>query len=375
MEGAFGTDFSGVRIHEGPRAAALGALAYTQGPDIHFAPGQYQPHTQRGQEILGHELTHVVQQAQGRVRATRQVKGTGVNDDVGLEREADERGLQAARSSYQRGGHSLEPPSYGMTFADAPGFSGTLPAVADAPAHQAFANPATSPASPYAVSQRDVIQRKGTVEANFMGGTAKLYIPEAVTTKAAYYCHGVYAEQIDVIDGVSLGYLAPHQSTTSTNPSAVELDPNRQAEVMHGKWHSYTLTKESGANSDDTWIDLADSSGRAIAWVQKATTTGEMVAALKKSGYTDILAVHCREVFGEDNIDWDPETDSAIVVQQEGWLIDRATMKGWQDAMGKALDDSSSVEAGDIFYDGQAKKSLKVLNPDEGGKVRICHLE
>jgi hypothetical protein len=97
MEHAFGADFSAVRIHEGPQAPALGALAYAQGTDIHFAPGQYDPGSQRGQEILGHELTHVVQQAEGRVQATGQAKGVGLNDDDGLEREADEMGARAAR--------------------------------------------------------------------------------------------------------------------------------------------------------------------------------------------------------------------------------------------------------------------------------------
>lgn len=98
MESAFGADFSQVRIHEGARATALGARAYTQGADIHFAPGTYQPHSRDGQELLGHELTHVVQQRAGRVQATTQAKGVGVNDDSALEREADEMGARAARS-------------------------------------------------------------------------------------------------------------------------------------------------------------------------------------------------------------------------------------------------------------------------------------
>jgi lipoprotein-anchoring transpeptidase ErfK/SrfK len=97
IEGAFGADFSSVRIHEGPHAQAVGAFAYTQGTDIHFAPGQYQPQSQRGQELLGHELTHVVQQSQGRVRAAAQAKGVDINDDPALEREADEMGARAAR--------------------------------------------------------------------------------------------------------------------------------------------------------------------------------------------------------------------------------------------------------------------------------------
>jgi hypothetical protein len=91
MERAFGQDFSDVRVHQGPRAAALGALAYTQGTDIHFAPGQYEPESPAGQALLGHELAHVVQQRQGRVSTTTQARiaGAGVNDDPALEREAD----------------------------------------------------------------------------------------------------------------------------------------------------------------------------------------------------------------------------------------------------------------------------------------------
>jgi Domain of unknown function (DUF4157) len=103
METAFGADFSTVRIHEGPQAEAMGALAYTQGTDVHFAPGQYQPESQRGQELLGHELTHVVQQSQGRVAATTQAKSLAVNDEQGLEREADEMGRKAAAGAVMSG--------------------------------------------------------------------------------------------------------------------------------------------------------------------------------------------------------------------------------------------------------------------------------
>lgn len=104
MERAFGADFSSVRIHQGPEARAMGALAYTQGSRIHFAPGQYDPGSQRGQALLGHELAHVVQQAQGQVSATTQAKGVPVNDDAALEREADEMGARAARGEDVHGG-------------------------------------------------------------------------------------------------------------------------------------------------------------------------------------------------------------------------------------------------------------------------------
>ena len=96
METAFGADFSGVRIHEGPQAKAINAIAYTQGENIHFQPGKYQPETQSGQELLGHELTHVVQQKAGRV-AIPPGKGAPINADPGLETEADVLGAKAAR--------------------------------------------------------------------------------------------------------------------------------------------------------------------------------------------------------------------------------------------------------------------------------------
>ncbi len=97
MAWAFGTDLSHVRIHEGSAASEMGALAFTQGADIHFAPGQYQPHSQRGQELLGHELTHVIQQSRGQVHASAQAAGVAINDNDGLEQEADAIGAKVAR--------------------------------------------------------------------------------------------------------------------------------------------------------------------------------------------------------------------------------------------------------------------------------------
>ena len=98
MEGAMGADFSNVNIHkESQSATEVGALAYAQGNDVHFAPGQYNPDSSAGQELIGHELAHVVQQREGRVQPTTQAKGLPVNDDKGLEAEADAMGVKAAQ--------------------------------------------------------------------------------------------------------------------------------------------------------------------------------------------------------------------------------------------------------------------------------------
>jgi Domain of unknown function (DUF4157) len=98
MENSFGTDFSGVNIHtESAQAKSIGALAYTQGNNVHFAPGQYNPDSRSGRSLLGHELTHVVQQRAGRVPVPHQSKGAPINADPALEKEADDMGAKAAQ--------------------------------------------------------------------------------------------------------------------------------------------------------------------------------------------------------------------------------------------------------------------------------------
>jgi len=100
MERAFAADFSAVRIHQGAHPLEIGAVAYTEGTDIHMAPGHYDPLGSRGQELLGHELAHVVQQRQGRVQPSASAQGVAINDDAGLEAEADRAGRRAATGEH-----------------------------------------------------------------------------------------------------------------------------------------------------------------------------------------------------------------------------------------------------------------------------------
>ncbi|SHM56719.1 protein of unknown function [Chitinophaga jiangningensis] len=69
MESRFGSDFSGVRIHDGGYAAnlsnELNAQAFTIGNDIYFNAGKYSPETSSGKHLLAHELTHTLQQGGG----------------------------------------------------------------------------------------------------------------------------------------------------------------------------------------------------------------------------------------------------------------------------------------------------------------------
>ena len=65
-EGAFGWDFSGVRLHVGPASAdaakQMGAHAYTAGRDIVFGAHVGDPEAAPNRGLLAHELAHVVQQ-------------------------------------------------------------------------------------------------------------------------------------------------------------------------------------------------------------------------------------------------------------------------------------------------------------------------
>lgn len=94
-EALSGVALGGVRVHyNSSEPARLKAQAFAQGADIHLAPGQ--------ERHLPHETWHVVQQAQGRVRPTAQMPtlhkndGVAINDEAGLEREADVMGARAA---------------------------------------------------------------------------------------------------------------------------------------------------------------------------------------------------------------------------------------------------------------------------------------
>jgi len=91
VEGLSGIAMDDVRVHRNsPEPARLGALAFTRGAEIHLGPGQ--------EQHLPHEAWHVVQQKEGRVQATTQLKGVALNGDAGLEAEADRMGAMASES-------------------------------------------------------------------------------------------------------------------------------------------------------------------------------------------------------------------------------------------------------------------------------------
>ena len=72
MGQAMGADFSGVKVHTDSQSDQLNksiqAKAFTTGQDVFFRQGAYEPSSRDGQELIAHELTHVVQQNGGTVQ-------------------------------------------------------------------------------------------------------------------------------------------------------------------------------------------------------------------------------------------------------------------------------------------------------------------
>ena len=101
MENLSGMSLDHVKVHRNSdKPAAVQAHAYAQGSDIHLASGQ--------EKHLPHELGHVVQQTEGRVRPTTSVNGMAVNDSTTLEKEADSMGARALQRVSKNNSSALE---------------------------------------------------------------------------------------------------------------------------------------------------------------------------------------------------------------------------------------------------------------------------
>lgn len=95
IESLSGFSMDDVRVHyNSSKPATVQALAYTQGTDIHVAPGQ--------EKHLPHEAWHVAQQMSGRVPPTTSINGMPVNDNAVLEHEADVMGEKAVQMKAEK---------------------------------------------------------------------------------------------------------------------------------------------------------------------------------------------------------------------------------------------------------------------------------
>jgi hypothetical protein len=131
----------------GPQAQRIGAIAFTLGSDIYFAPGRFQPETPHGQQLLGH-VAHVVQQRAGGVRNPLE-SGLAVVQDHALEAEADRLSHRPSRRHPGKAdagrGAGLGPGAdFARRSAPAPATSALPPAPADGKSARSSCMPATT---------------------------------------------------------------------------------------------------------------------------------------------------------------------------------------------------------------------------------------
>ena len=106
LEERMGVDLGNIQLRESGQPESIGARAFARGNVIDFAPGEFRPGTQEGDAVIGHEVSHVLQQASGQVRADS--GASPVNADPALEHAADE-GVQGGMESVPTMSYSASP--------------------------------------------------------------------------------------------------------------------------------------------------------------------------------------------------------------------------------------------------------------------------
>ncbi len=223
MEGRMGHDFSRVRVHTDDKAAgsaaAVNAKAYAVGDHIVFGAGRYQPHSPEGQQLLAHELTHVVQQTGGALPSEGLRIGPA---DGSLEAQA-----KAAETVGFHGGPASEGVAAGVIQRDA------LPVARFSPAPGLFVDRTENSVS--------------------IRGAMELYGPEANAARAASIQNSINAtwtrtfpDGYSVNCSVTVAYRSPGSGAgTATQIEADNISgPSHVSSGVHGR--SMTLNAREG---------------------------------------------------------------------------------------------------------------------------------
>ena len=217
IENLSGYSLDDVQVHyNSPKPAQLQALAYTQGTEIHVAPGQ--------ETHLPHEAWHVVQQLQGRVVPTKQLKEIAINDNDGLEMEADVMGDKA------------------MQFASTPGLNNPLKA-------KPTRNGTVQRFGDWFVDQANNKRKVGVeITENSLGGNqlheqSKTGTWDAVVNKA-----GAWTHTVDLKDPAGRDHTWQISRVATMNPVYFN---NMPAKHKWMKWDNINFTEDHG---DIEWI-------------------------------------------------------------------------------------------------------------------------
>ena len=242
VETLSGLSMDHVRVHyDSSQPARFSALAYAQGRDIHVAPGQ--------QRHLPHEAWHVVQQAQGRVKPTMQMKGdTPVNDDPGLEREADVMGAKAAQSAIEQAGERQG------DFIDAPAqhmpspSPVSLPNVQRRSLAQAGAGGGLDETEDQVLIGGNVGPRQGSVYEVDLG--AKATKTAALSAAGASYADFVEDVPVDGLLSVNSAFAAINAAKPLINSYIADLEGNADVTTAEATTHIKQNIIEPAINPD-----------------------------------------------------------------------------------------------------------------------------
>jgi len=249
MEAFFNTSFADVRVHVGHEAPSIGALAFTHGTDLYFAPGQYNPQTTQGQLLLGHELTHVVQQRAGRV-CNPLGSGLAVVQDPALESEAERMGLRAASTAAPVQAKSTVPRPARPT-------AGALVPAARHPGVGLVARPPTktglplggAASAPRAAIQRMMAETSSTPEIFRLPQDLLGYIASYLGAKDQKTLRLVSRMMRAIVDLPEVSRI-PNFLGGIVKPTKQRHHPAYQFRTGEGSWYTYELDKSLLAGKD-----------------------------------------------------------------------------------------------------------------------------
>lgn len=264
MESSFNEDFSDVKIHSNSsEARKLNARAFTQGNEINFATGEFNPGTINGQEVLAHELSHVVQQRSGLVKGTHVENDYVVSNDKSLETKADKEGQKAARGELVKADSSSLRQSSNLSsvqkkslpiqmWRDVPGQARVESTAPDtARAWNVFMRAARQSAGGHASKAEPELRRRyyNLISQRLRGSFAPINIDAHTTSGFNHHWVGtirfVFGDSAMCIGGGGSGTTSLSNVSQSTN--ALEASDTNTAGTSGGAEGSYTPGEGGGA--------------------------------------------------------------------------------------------------------------------------------
>ena len=376
MENLSGMSLDHVKVHRNSdKPAAVQAHAYAQGSDIHLASGQ--------EKHLPHELGHVVQQTEGRVRPTTSVNGMAVNDSTTLEKEADSMGARALQRVSKNNSSALEIKDK---------------IVNNSPVQRVEATPATKAskgaASKLAAMKRIREARKLARPAPTAATPAPTAATAAPATPAPTAATPVPATATPATPAPTAATPVPVTATPAT-PAPTAATPASKS-GFHKNKEGYQGQKETDDNtlgnldSDDTYLNGADEGILETTILETNEQFGAwdgVDGAIKdeaiKEKDSSGKILHGSAELTSDNLEWRDEGadiwDNKVQrsdAEQQKWLINNGHIKaksddkyeGIKDEKGKAL---NVKEAKEKDLNEKAKNKIAKLKGEEATKDAV----